>query len=173
MGSTRCESSLLGRSHNWRHPWKSPVVYPLWKARPWSSSGPAANQILLVPPVVTLFDHGLSGKTFASFPGPAPGIKYTLVVAPSAPRNSEPLTITFIGADGQNGSVRDIFGTRDFKEILPVSDETTIINQQPVGGPASPATDSDWNGSSGFPLPQLWDDTRHNNTFQGTRVLPS
>ena len=105
-------------------------------------------------------------------PWPRSGDKVHPCWAPSSPRNSEPLTITFIGADGQNGSVRDIFGTRDFKEILPVSDETTIINQQPVGGPASPATDSDWNGSSGFPLPQLWDDTRHNNTFQGTSGPP-
>jgi hypothetical protein len=153
-------------------PWKSPVVYPLWEGASLVIIGTGSEPNTFGPPVVTLFDHGLSGKTFASFPGPAPGIKYTLVVAPSAPRNSEPLTITFIGADGQNGSVRDIFGTRDFKEILPVSDETTIINQQPVGGPASPATDSDWNGSSGFPLPQLWDDTRHNNTFQGTSGPP-
>lgn len=147
-------------------PWKSPVVYPLWEGASLVIIGTGLEP-LSIGGNVTLFDNGLSGKTFASFPGPTPGTKYTLFVSPSSPRGSEPLTITFIGADGQNGFVRDIFATRDFKEILSVSDETTIINQQPVAGPGSPATDSDWNGSSGFPLPQLWDDTRHNNTFQG------
>ena len=152
-------------------PWKSPVVYPLWEGASLVIIGTGSEPNTFGPPVVTLFDNGLSGNTFASFPGPTPGIKYTLVV-PGSPRNSEPLTIAFIGADGQNGSVLDIFNTRDFKEILSVSDESTIINQQPVAGPGSPATDSDWNGSSGFPLPQLWDDMRHNNTFQGTSGPP-
>jgi len=150
-------------------PWKSPVVYPLWEGASLVIIGTGSEPNTFGPPVVTLFDNGLSGKTFASFPGSAPGIKYTLVDGSFRFRASEPVTITLIGADGQNGAIRgNIFNVSvlDFQDISSVSDEITIVNEQSVGGPGSPANDSDWNGSSGFPLPQLWDDTRHSNTIK-------
>jgi hypothetical protein len=58
-----------------------------------------------------------------------------------------------IGADGQTGHSRDATAS--------LSLETTVINGVDISGPGALDNDSDWNGSSGFPLPQLWDDTGH------------
>ena len=56
-----------------------------------------------------------------------------------------------IGADGQLGSSR----------APGASNEATTINGVLVAGPGGAVTDSDWDCSSGWPLPQLWDDTGH------------
>jgi hypothetical protein len=43
-----------------------------------------------------------------------------------------------------------------------------------IAGPGSNAIDGDWNGSSGKPLPLLWDDTGHDITAatpKGTTAL--
>jgi hypothetical protein len=58
-----------------------------------------------------------------------------------------------IGADGQVGASRTAYpgGTT----------ETTFINGVQIAGPGGLDTDSDWDGSAGLPLPQLWDDTGH------------
>ena len=61
-----------------------------------------------------------------------------------------------IGADGQQGTSR--------KAVSGVGDEITKINGKLVAGPGSLYNDSDWNGSSARPLPQLWDDTGHDIT---------
>ena len=50
-----------------------------------------------------------------------------------------------------------------------VAKETTTINGLAVAGPGSAYNDSDWNGSAGYPLPQLWDDTGHNVTAASPR----
>jgi len=62
-----------------------------------------------------------------------------------------------IGADGQQGNSR--------KALSGFADEITKINGKVVAGPGSLYNDSDWNGSSARPLPQLWDDTGHDITF--------
>jgi hypothetical protein len=41
------------------------------------------------------------------------------------------------------------------------SSERTLLNGSAIAGPGSNANDSDWNGNSGLPLPQLWDDVGH------------
>jgi hypothetical protein len=67
-----------------------------------------------------------------------------------------------IGADGQLGSSR--------KALSGNGDEITKIN----GKLGSLYNDSDWNGSSARPLPQLWDDTGHDITVatpSGTTTL--
>jgi len=37
--------------------------------------------------------------------------------------------------------------------------EITTIGGPAFAGPGSAYWDSDWNGSSGLPVPELWDDT--------------
>jgi hypothetical protein len=62
-----------------------------------------------------------------------------------------------IGADGQHGSAARTAAAS-------ISDETTTINGFPVAGAGSMYLDSDWNGSAGLPVTQLWDDTGHDIT---------
>lgn len=65
---------------------------------------------------------------------------------------------TMVGADGQRG-----YSHYDF------TSERTYFDQRQIAGPRDPATpmglnytsDSDWNGSDGWPLNQLWDTHTH------------
>ena len=99
---------------------------------------------------VAIYDTGLAGNTFISLPG----LTYTLAL-PSAAPGTQTL-FDNIGADGQFGSSRSA--------ALGLADEVTTINSVHIAGPGSGYVDSDWNGSSGLPLPQLWDDTGHDIT---------
>lgn len=77
----------------------------------------------------------------------------THALAPALPGNAL-LRHTRIGGDGQvGGSVSPTFAT---------SRENTSINALQIQGPGSVGNDSDWNGSDGGPLNQLWD-TRTTN----------
>jgi hypothetical protein len=109
---------------------------------------------------VALYDSGLAGTTFHG----NPGISYSLALPVAA---SGVLTLfDNIGADGQQGVSR--------KAISGYGDEITKINGKIVAGPGSLYGDSDWNGSSAQPLPQLWDDTGHDITVatpSGTKSL--
>ena len=127
---------------NGTDPWAAAAVFPLWEGASMVIVGTGGG-------IVSIFDVGLSGKTFTG----TPGISYNLAI-PAAPG----LRTLWdnIGADGQHLFSR----TAD----RPVSDETTFINGAPIAGPPSEYNDSDWNGSSGFPLPELWDDTGHDVT---------
>ncbi|MDD9970266.1 MAG: hypothetical protein OXR73_28755 [Myxococcales bacterium] len=58
---------------------------------------------------------------------------------------------TAFGADGQRGAGHD-------NDPL-ASNEITLVNASQVAGPAVAA--SDWDGSDGWPLPQLWDTHTH------------
>jgi len=75
----------------------------------------------------------------------------TLFGAPSG----GPVLFDTFGADGQVGRSRT--------DTASVTGETTYINNSPISGPGigAPNSDSDWNGNSGAPLPQLWDDHGH------------
>lgn len=105
---------------------------------------------------VGIYDVGLAGNTFLG-----DNLSYTLV-APATPTFSA--LWDNIGADGQVGASRNAsFG---------VSGETTFINGAQVSGPGANYADSDWDGSSGLPLPQLWDDTGHDISFTITPTAP-
>jgi hypothetical protein len=109
---------------------------------------------------VVIYDVGLSGQTFAG----NTGISYTLTLPIAA---TGKLTLfESIGADGQQGKSR--------LAIASAADETTVINGVTIAGPSSNFNDSDWNGSSARPLPQLWDDIGHDITAatpKGTTTL--
>jgi hypothetical protein len=125
------------------------IVDPLWE-------GASIVMIGAGTGTVSLFDQGLAGITFVpNFP-----FAYTLVL----PMAGGPSTILDnIGADGQHS----IGPSR-----VPVwleTDETTSVNGVLIAGFGSQYMDSDWNGSSGLPVPELWDDTGHDitNAAQG------
>jgi hypothetical protein len=99
---------------------------------------------------VAIYDKGLAGATFAA----NPGITYSLKFPVAAP--AKVTLFDSIGADGQHGASRTA--------IAGESSETTSVNGNPIAGPGSAYIDSDWNGSSGLPLPQLWDDVGHDIT---------
>jgi hypothetical protein len=98
---------------------------------------------------VDLFDAGYGGNTFT-----AP-LSYSLTLSSS----SQVLRWDNIGADGQLGT--------SVTADVSTSGETTTINGVPIAGDSANDPNSDWDGSSGWPLPQLWDDTGHDITAVG------
>lgn len=120
------------------------IVDPLWDGASIIMIGAGAG-------TVSIYDAGLAGNTFV----PSVPFAYTLVL-PFAGGAST--ILDNIGADGQHS-----IGPSRTPNVLE-TDETTAINGFPIAGWGSPYLDSDWNGSSGLPVPELWDDTGHDIT---------
>lgn len=136
-------------------PWVGTPVLPLFEGASLVivGTGPSGSRVVI-------FDSGIAGKTFHG----NPGVSYTLTL-PAATTGKLTL-FESIGADGQEGTSR-LAGSG-------YADESTYINGVYVAGPFSLFNDSDWNGSSGKPIPQLWDDVGHNITTatpSGTKTL--
>jgi len=137
---------FAGGDVNGGDPWVVRPRLPLWEGASIVVIGKGSN-------TVDLFDKGLAGKAVK------PPFSYTLMLSGST--RSLPVLWDNIGADGQLGTGR----------VATASDsgETTTINGLLVAGPGSTQNlTGDWNGSSGFPLPQLWDDTGHQFTLYPT-----
>src|SRR5271157_1511007 len=131
-------------------PWVAPRVLPLWEGASIVMIGNGTG-------TVNLFDVGLAGMTFF------PPYSYTLTLTGLISPGGAVLWAN-IGADGQVGSSRAATDG--------ASGETTTINGVLVAGPGSLQNlTGDWNGSSGFPLPQLWDDTGH--AFANSAATPT
>jgi len=124
-------------------PWNGNIKFPLFEGASLVIVGTGTS-------TVAIFDKGLAGNSFNA----NPGISYTLNL-PAAVRGS-PVLFDNIGADGQRGTSR--------LDDPGLSSETTLLNFVNIAGPGSNANDSDWNGNSGLPLPQLWDDVGHEVT---------
>jgi hypothetical protein len=92
---------------------------------------------------VAVYDVGLSGKTFTTT------LSYSLNL-PTAIANGFALWDN-IGADGQIGGSRTAVA----------AGKITTINGVRIAGTGSAYVSTDWGGSSGLPIPQLWDDTGH------------
>jgi hypothetical protein len=136
-------------------PWVGTPVLPLFEGASLVvvGTGPSGSRVVI-------YDSGLAGKTFHG----NPGFSYTLTL-PAATTGKLTL-FESIGADGQEGASRLAESGN--------ADESTYINGVYVAGPFSLFNDSDWNGSSGKPIPQLWDDVGHNITTatpSGTKTL--
>ena len=130
---------------NGADPWTAPPVFPLWEGASLVMVGNGVG-------TVSVYDAGLAGNTFA----PNPPFNYTLVLPVAAP--GVRTLFDNIGADGQH-----VLGVSR-KASQHQSDETTTVNGFLTAGPGSKYTDSDWNGSSALPVPELWDDTGHDIT---------
>jgi len=127
-------------------PWAVPVTFPAYEGASLVIVGSGSSIVNIFDPSTT--PSGL-GVTFISTT-----LSYTetLLGTPSG----GPVLFDTFGADGQVGASR--------AETASVTGETTYINNSPISGPGigAPNSDSDWNGNSGAPLPQLWDDHGHN-----------
>lgn len=125
-------------------PWDGNVVFQL-------AEGASLVVVSTGVHTVSLYDTGIAGLTSAPNP-----VEYVLNLP--VPTSGGTVLWDNFGSDGQVGSSRTALSG------APV--ETTIINSFPIAGPGINAvdSDSDWNGSAAFPLPQLWDDTGHDIT---------
>jgi hypothetical protein len=125
-------------------PWDGNVVFPLFEGASLVVVGTGTNSVGLL--------DGQAGTTFIS----GYSNYYQL---PAAVSSSSQVLLDNFGYDGQIGTSRSINPA--------VSNETTTAQGWPggasvlVAGPGGETGDSDWDGSSGWPLPQLWDDTGH------------
>jgi hypothetical protein len=132
-------------------PWATAPLLPLWEGASLVIVGTGTGTI-------GIYDCPLSGNFILG------SFSYTLTL----PRATNPGSTTLwdnIGADGQFGASR--------LDDAALAQETTTINGVPLAGPGSGYNDSDWNGSSGLPLPQLWDDTGHDITQATQPSLPT
>jgi hypothetical protein len=142
-------SNYTNSSSNGRSPWVTPS-FPAAEGASLVVVG-AGNQ------TVQIFDKktaevGITGRTFNNST-----LTYTL----SLNSGFTALTWHNIGADGQ-------IGTNSSVVSLPqATKEKVFLNSVQVSGPGSDLNDSDWDGSSSWPLPQLWDDTAHTITGPG------
>ncbi len=128
---------------NGADPWVGTQVLPLLEGASMVLIGSGTG-------TVSIFDAGYAGITFIAYPS----AEYILDLPVKSPGGKT--LFDNIGADGQHGD--SYVAERSY------GDEVTSINGKLVAGPGSSYTDSDWNGSSGYPLPQLWDDTGHDIT---------
>lgn len=129
-------------------PWAVDAKFPLME-------GASLVLIATGPRTVALYDTGLAGKTFVA----SSGLSYTL----SMPRASNDLQFLSIGADGQSGQSR--FARKS------TASEVVTVNGRKLSGPGSDFNNSDWNGSAGTPLPQLWDNSIHQFTQASTNKM--
>jgi hypothetical protein len=105
--------------------------------------------------IVDLFDKRLAGNEFG-------GATFNYKLALSAPTTgSVEVEMDSFGADGQIGTARQMTTIEDTETVS--TNGIQISGRGVPDGPFDP--DSDWNGSSGFPLPQLWDDVGHEITI--------
>jgi hypothetical protein len=155
VGNGLYEVSLLAGAAgtvNGSDPWMA-VVPPLWEG----ASIVMVGQPSPVAPagLVSIYDQGLAGKTFPS----GGGLAYNLILP--IPTPGARTLIDNIGADGKHA----VGASR--LAAAPLTGETTTIGGPAFAGPGSAYWDSDWNGSSGLPVPELWDDTGHDITMLG------
>lgn len=126
-------------------PWVA-SAFPAWEGASLVIVGTGGASVGLI--------DGQAGTTFSS----AYSNFYQLPAA--VPSGGQVLLDNF-GYDGQLGDSRTagIANEQSFAEGWP-----SLVNNiqfAGMGAPSYEATDSDWDGSSGWPLPQLWDDTGH------------
>jgi hypothetical protein len=130
---------------------------------PWVNTAfPAAEGASMVIVGTGSYTVGIYDTAIPSGTEWSGALNYTLKL-PVAASGSSTLWDS-IGADGQLGDSR----------TATASGETTTINGVAVAGPGASNVNSDWDGSSGWPLPQLWDDTGHDITAAtpyGTKSL--
>lgn len=137
---------LIFTNNTGADPWAGPVTFP-------NAEGASLVIVGTGSQTVAIYDSQ-SAEFSAAY-------TYSLTL-PSATGAS--LRFDTIGADGQVGGSTSASAAS--------SGETVSINGTQISGPGAPDSDSDWNGTIGGPLPQLWDDTAHTFAINaGTSVL--
>jgi hypothetical protein len=160
IGNGLYEVSLLAGAAgtvNGSDPWTPPILLPLWEGASIVMVGQPS--LAAHPGLVSIYDRGLAGSTFVS----GVGLAYNLVLPVATPGNRT--LIDNIGADGKH-----VFGASRLAAPA-LTSEITTVGGPPFAGPGSAYWDSDWNGSSGLPVPELWDDTGHDITVLGPGLI--
>jgi hypothetical protein len=119
-------------------PWAGGVAFPAAEGASLVVVGKGSSSVYLYD----FFPTEIQGGAVLSYTLSVPGGMGTVA------------TLDSFGADGQIGTSRQADPAD--------SGEVAFVDGAQISGPGSPFdTDSDWNGNSGFPLPQLWDDIGH------------
>jgi hypothetical protein len=127
-------------------PWDGNVVFPL-------AEGASLVIVGTGNYTVGIYDAGFTATMFGCEPAAPYVFTYTLTLPVDQAPTSNVLWDN-IGADGQAGHGRTDYPSDSL--------ETTFINGVHIsGGAGALDNDSDWDGSAGLPIPQLWDDTGH------------
>jgi hypothetical protein len=121
--------------------------------------------------VVTYTNSGTSGHRVAIFDalhGAANGTgalvsSFTVNMNTGATVFTGSGLFTQIGADGQTGQGGASFGSA-------LSGETDTFNGKLLAGPGGVYPQSNWDGSNGWPMPELWDTHTLDVTFNGTAI---
>ena len=129
-------------------PWDGNVVFPLFEGASLVVVGTGTNAVGLL--------DGQAGTTFIS----GYSNYYQL---PATVSGSSQVLLDNFGYDGQIGTSRSI-NPATSNETTNAEGWPSLTNNILVAGPGGETGDSDWDGSSGLPLPQLWDDTGHDIT---------
>lgn len=125
-------------------PWDGNVKFPLME-------GAALVVITSGTHIVTIYDNQAGGLLIP------PSLSYTLTPVFAAVPGG-PISFSTIGADGQVGS-------STLAESGVTGEKTFVGAVQLAGAGSNPSNpDSDWDGNSGAPLPQLFDVTTHTYT---------
>jgi hypothetical protein len=124
-------------------PWNGNVKFPLFEGASLIIVGQGSNAVGLL--------DGQAGTTFA-------GTYQNYYQLPATTSGSSQVLLDNIGYDGQLGTSR--FGSAS-NETSNAEGWPSLTNNIEFAGPGGEVTDSDWDGASGWPLPQLWDDTGH------------
>ena len=125
-------------------PWDGNVVFPLAEGASLVIVGTGVASVGLV--------DGQAGTTFSA----AYSNSYDL----PAPATGGLVLFDNFGYDGQIGTSRTITASNETTTVQGFPGGVSVL----VAGPGGETGDSDWDGSSGWPLPQLWDDTGHDIT---------
>ncbi len=125
-------------------PWDGNVKFPLWEGASLVIVGQGSSSVGLL--------DGQAGTTF----GPGPYSNYYQL--PATVAAGDRVLLDNFGYDGQLGNSR--FGSAS-NEASYAEGWPSLAHNILFAGPGGEVTDSDWDGSSGWPLPQLWDDTGH------------
>jgi hypothetical protein len=136
-------------------PWVSNTIFPL-------AEGASMVIVGTGNYTVGIYDAGFTATSFCA----TEYENYTLAFP--APVTVDALWDN-IGADGQTGE-----GIEGRLDVHGMDSETTTINTTQIAGPGTGTLnpDSDWNGSAGLPIPQLWDDTGH-DVFSALESAPN
>lgn len=123
-------------------PWGGKPVFPLWEGASLVIVGTGAANVGLL--------DGQAGTTFA-------GTYSNYYALPATVATGSQVLFDNFGYDGQIGSRNKIDATWETTTVTGNPSAISVL----VAGPGGETGDSDWDGSAGWPLPQLWDDTRH------------
>ncbi|HMD16837.1 MAG TPA: hypothetical protein VKH18_09225 [Terriglobales bacterium] len=133
-------------------PWDGNRKFPMWEGATLVIVGQGSATVGLL--------DGQAGTTFLS------GGYSNYYQLPATVAAGSQVLLDNFGYDGQLGSSR--FGSASQETSTALGWPSQVNNILFAGQGSTEASDSDWDGSSGWPLPQLWDDTGHDisNAFE-------